>query len=38
MSEQTKFLLEEKEMPTAWYNIQMDLQTPLPAVIHPGTG
>jgi tryptophan synthase beta chain len=38
MSEQTKFLLEEKEMPTAWYNILMDLTTPLPPVIDPGTG
>ena len=35
--EQTKFLLDEKEMPTAWYNIQMDLDRPLPPVIHPGT-
>ncbi len=38
MSEQIKFLLEEKEMPTAWYNVQMDLDTPLPPVIHPATG
>lgn len=35
--EQTKFLLDEKEMPTAWYNIQMDFDRPLPPVIHPGT-
>ncbi|MGB8647014.1 MAG: TrpB-like pyridoxal phosphate-dependent enzyme [Anaerolineae bacterium] len=38
MSEQTKFLLEEKEMPTAWYNILMDFKTPLPPVISPATG
>ena len=38
MSEQTKFLLQESEMPTAWYNMQMDFATPLPPVIHPGTG
>jgi tryptophan synthase beta chain len=38
MSEQTKFVLQENEMPTAWYNIQMDFETPLPPVIHPGTG
>ncbi len=37
MAEQTKFVLEEKEMPTSWYNIQADLPTPLPPVLHPGT-
>jgi len=32
-----KFLLEEKEIPTAWYNIAADMkQKPLP-VLHPGT-
>src|SRR5947207_8313268 len=35
--EQTKFVLDEKEMPTAWYNIQADLPQPLPPVLHPGT-
>jgi len=35
--EQTKFILEEKEMPTCWYNIQADLPEPLPPVLHPGT-
>src|SRR5437762_12388480 len=34
----TKFLLDESQMPTAWYNIQADLPTPVPAVLHPGTG
>lgn len=38
MAEQTKFLLQEREMPTAWYNIQMDFEKPLPPVINPGTG
>lgn len=38
MSDQIKFLLPEKDMPTAWYNVQMDFATPLPPVIHPGTG
>ena len=38
MSDTTKFLLEEKEIPEAWYNVQADLPEPLPAVIHPGTG
>jgi tryptophan synthase beta chain len=32
-----KFLLDEKELPTHWYNIQADLPFPLPPVIHPGT-
>lgn len=36
--DRTKYLLDENEMPTAWYNIQADLPTPLPPVIHPGTG
>lgn len=38
MSEQTKYVLQESEMPKAWYNIQHDFATPLPPVIHPGTG
>lgn len=36
-SHETKFLLQEKDMPTAWYNIQADLPQPLPPVLHPGT-
>ncbi len=36
--ESTKFILDEKDMPTAWYNILPDLPEPLPAVLHPGTG
>jgi len=38
MSEQRKFLLDEKDLPTHWYNIQADLPAPLPPIIHPGTG
>jgi tryptophan synthase beta chain len=38
MSDQVKYLLEESEMPTTWYNVQADFATPLPPVIHPGTG
>jgi tryptophan synthase beta chain len=38
MSKRTKFLLKEKSIPKAWYNIQADLPKPLPPVIHPGTG
>lgn len=33
-----KYTLSESQMPTAWYNIQADLPTPLPPVLHPGTG
>jgi len=33
-----KYLLDETDLPTQWYNIQADLQTPLPPVLHPGTG
>lgn len=28
--ERTKFILDEKDMPTSWYNIQADLPKPLP--------
>jgi len=35
--EQTKFILDEHDMPTSWYNIQADLPEPLPPVLHPGT-
>jgi len=34
----TKFILDEKEMPTSWYNILPDLPEPLPPVLHPATG
>jgi len=33
----TKFLLEEKDLPSKWYNIQADLKTPLPPPLHPST-
>lgn len=32
-----KFLLAEKDIPKAWYNIIPDLPVPLPPVIHPAT-
>ncbi len=35
--ERTKFILDEKDMPTAWYNIQADLPEPLPPLLHPVT-
>ena len=36
--DQFKYLLNEKDMPQAWYNINADLPEPLPPVLHPGTG
>ena len=38
MDKRTKFMLDEKEIPKQWYNIQADLPEPLPPVLHPGTG
>lgn len=35
--ERTKYVLDEKDMPTSWYNIQADLPEPLPPLLHPGT-
>ncbi|NQT47932.1 MAG: TrpB-like pyridoxal phosphate-dependent enzyme [Chloroflexi bacterium] len=35
--EQTKFILTERDTPTAWYNIQADLPEPLPPLLHPVT-
>jgi len=34
---QTKFILDEKDMATAWYNVVADLPEPLPPILHPGT-
>jgi tryptophan synthase beta chain len=36
--ERSMFFLDQKDMPTKWYNIQADLPEPLPPVLHPGTG
>ena len=38
MDKKTKFILDEKEIPTQWYNIQADLPEPLPPVLNPATG
>jgi tryptophan synthase beta chain len=38
MMERTKFVLNEKDLPTHWYNVLPDLPEPLPPVLHPGTG
>jgi tryptophan synthase beta chain len=37
-SAQTKFLLDESQLPRRWYNIAADLPTPMQPVLHPGTG
>jgi tryptophan synthase beta chain len=37
MSHQTKYLLDESQLPKYWYNIQADLPRPLPPPLHPGT-
>jgi tryptophan synthase beta chain len=33
-----KYLLDEREIPTKWYNIIADLKTPPAPVLHPATG
>lgn len=38
MTEITKYLLAEEDIPRFWYNIIADLPEPPPAVLHPGTG
>ncbi len=38
MPDQVKYLLEESQIPTSWYNIQADLPSPVPPTLHPGTG
>ena len=38
MSDTVKYLLEEKDMPTHWYNIMADLPEPMAPPLHPGTG
>ncbi|MFC1913074.1 TrpB-like pyridoxal phosphate-dependent enzyme [Chloroflexota bacterium] len=35
--EKAMYFLEQKDMPTQWYNIQPDLPEPLPPYLHPGT-
>jgi tryptophan synthase beta chain len=34
----TKFVLDENEIPTHWYNVVPDLPQPPAPVLHPGTG
>jgi tryptophan synthase beta chain len=35
---QTKFLLDESQLPRRWYNIRSDMPTAPQPVLHPGTG
>ncbi len=37
MADQHKYLLDESEMPTRWYNIVPDLPSPPPPPLHPAT-
>jgi tryptophan synthase beta chain len=37
MSDQTKFVLQETDIPKQWYNLLADLPFQLPPVLHPGT-
>ncbi len=37
MAERTKYILDESEMPTTWYNVVPDLPQPPPPPLHPGT-
>jgi tryptophan synthase beta chain len=37
MSEQTKFILSENDLPKRWYNINADMPVPPNPVLHPGT-
>jgi tryptophan synthase beta chain len=38
VARQYKYLLEESQLPTRWYNIAADLQNPPSPPMHPGTG
>jgi tryptophan synthase beta chain len=38
MAERTKYVLDEDQMPTQWYNLIADLPEPPPPPLHPGTG
>ena len=36
--EQTKYLLDESQIPRRWYNVVADMPNPPQPVLHPGTG
>ncbi len=37
MTERTKFILDESQIPAQWYNVIPDLPAPPPPPLHPGT-
>jgi len=37
VTERTKFILDESQIPAQWYNVTPDLPTPPPPPLHPGT-
>jgi tryptophan synthase beta chain len=37
MTDRTKYILDESELPTRWYNVIPDLPAPPPPPLHPGT-
>jgi len=37
LTQTTKYLLNESQLPRSWYNIAADLPQPAPPVLHPGT-
>ncbi|MEA5365519.1 TrpB-like pyridoxal phosphate-dependent enzyme [Amycolatopsis sp., V23-08] len=37
MAERTKYVLDEADLPTQWYNVVPDLPEPPPPPLHPGT-
>jgi tryptophan synthase beta chain len=37
MSDRVKYVLDEAQMPTRWYNLVADLPSPPPPPLHPGT-
>jgi tryptophan synthase beta chain len=37
MSEPARYMLDQSDLPTAWYNILADMPTPPTPVLHPGT-
>lgn len=38
MSEQTRFILSENDLPRFWYNVLADMPVPLSPPLHPATG
>jgi tryptophan synthase beta chain len=37
MPQSVKYLLDERRLPSSWYNLAADLPSPPPPVLHPGT-